>query len=62
MEQAKYFSTIRNLPDDMRVKIRYFYNNLRMRFADFNDKYRIVQSLPEALQGEISLMFNSNLI
>jgi len=40
---------MRNLPEDMRLKIRYYYNNLRMRFDEFSMKHTILSELPVSL-------------
>ena len=46
----------------MKSKVRHYYNNLRLNFADFKQKYEILKELPQSLQGEISLIFNKELI
>jgi hypothetical protein len=59
LEGAKKFCSQRNVPEESRNKIRHFYNNLRMKFAEFTRKHSILSELPKSLEGEISLMFNS---
>ena len=46
----------------MRKKVRHYYNNLRLSFSDFTQKYEILKELPDSLQGELSLVFNRQLI
>jgi hypothetical protein len=39
LEQAKQFSMQRNLPDDLRLRIRLYYNNARLNFQILKDKF-----------------------
>ena len=47
---------------ELRSKVRYYYNNLRLNFYEFNHKYKILRELPNSLQGQLSLVFNRQLI
>ena len=57
-EQAKQLAQQRHLSDELRSKVRYYYNNLRLNFYEFNHKYEILSELPYSLQGQLSLVFN----
>jgi hypothetical protein len=46
----------------MRYKLRYYYNNLRLRYQELNDKHQQISDLPDSIQGELSLLLNSKLI
>lgn len=41
-ELAKQFCDIRLLPTDIRLKIRYFYHNMRIEFEQYNEKTKIL--------------------
>lgn len=62
MEQAKQFALQRNLPDDLRLRIRLYYNNARLNFQILKDKFQILHQLPLTLRSELSLFFNRELI
>jgi hypothetical protein len=62
LEQAKQFATQRNLPDEIRERIRLYYNNLRLNFSVLKDKFQILHQLPLTLRSELSLFFNCELI
>jgi hypothetical protein len=49
-ELAKQFCDIRHLPSDIRLKIRYFYQNMRINFVEYNEKTRILKELPPKIQ------------
>mmetsp|Transcript_2189 Transcript_2189/g.3267 ORF Transcript_2189/g.3267 Transcript_2189/m.3267 type:complete len:156 (-) Transcript_2189:7985-8452(-) len=42
LEQAKKFAVQRNLPDDIRERIRMYYHNLRLNFQLLSDKFSIL--------------------
>lgn len=47
---------------DLRVRIRQYYNNLRINYQVLTDKVQILQKLPLTLRSELSLFFNCKLI
>ena len=62
LEESKKLAVLRNFPSDIRTKIRYFYNNLRLRYDNLCDKFDILQELPNSLKSELSLFINSEVI
>ena len=50
------------MADSLNKKVRHYFNNLRLNFSDFSQKYEILKELPDSLQGELSLVFNRQLI
>jgi len=62
LEHAKNFASQRNLPDEVRTKVRYYYNYLRLRYGDLVERYNILHELPLSLKSELSLFINSELI
>jgi len=58
-ELAKQFCDIRNLPQDIRHKIRLYYQNMRIDFELYNEKTLILSKLPEKMKIQIAPMFNS---
>jgi len=62
LEECKKLSQVRNLPDELRSKMRYYFKTLRLKFEDFKQKSNIVESLPLSLKEELVLQINSNLI
>ena len=48
-ELAKQFCDVRSLPTDIRLKIRYYYHNMRINFEEYNEKTKILQQLPQNL-------------
>ena len=58
LEQAKNFAFLRNLPEDMKSKIRFYYTNLRIKYGDLYEKYNILHELPLSLRSELSLFIN----
>jgi len=62
MEEAKNFAALANLPEELRSKIRSYYNQMRMKYGKLYEKYRILQELPLSLRSELSLFINSDLI
>lgn len=55
-------AVLRNFPSEIRTKIRFFYNNLRLRYDSLCDKFTILQELPNSLRSELSLFINSDVI
>jgi len=62
LHHARKFAAIKNLGEEVLIKIRYFYTTLRLSFDEFSQKHEILKELPVSLQGEVSLLFNSFLI
>ena len=62
LEESKKLAVLRNFPSDIRSKIRFFYNNLRLRYDSLCDKFEILQELPNSLRSELSLFINSDVI
>lgn len=62
LEECKKLSQVRNLPDELRSKMRYYFKTLRLKFEDFKQKSKIVESFPLSLKEELVLQINSNLI
>lgn len=49
-ELAKQFCTSRNLPQDIRLKIRYYYQNIRVSFEEYYERMGILEDLPERMK------------
>lgn len=62
LEESKKLAVLRNFPNDTRTQIRYFYNNLRLRYDNLCDKFDIIEQLPNSLKSELSLFINSEVI
>lgn len=62
LEEAKNFATLRFLPEEMRAKIRLYYNQLRLKYGRLYEKYKILHELPLSLRSELSLFVNSEII
>jgi hypothetical protein len=62
LEQAKNFGTQRALPEDLRQRIRLYYQSLRLNFLRLKDKFKILHQLPLTLRSELCLFFNCELI
>jgi hypothetical protein len=61
-EESKELAVLRSFPSEMRDSIRFYYNNLRLKFENMNETYKILQELPKNLKSEMSLFVNSDLI
>ena len=61
-ELAKQFCDVRSLPSDIRLKIRYYYHNMRINFEEYNEKTKILQNLPQNLKNQIAPLFNSQVL
>lgn len=62
LEQAKNFGTQRGLPEDLQLRIRVYYQNLRLNFLRLEEKFKILHELPLTLRSELCLFFNCDLI
>jgi hypothetical protein len=62
LEKMKKLSELRHLPDKIRAKIRFYFQNLRLPFEEFKRRNKLVETLPVSLKEEISLVVNQKLI
>lgn len=61
-EDALRFAKIYNLPGKVTDKITSYYQNLRLKFVDFDKKHALLHEFSTQLQDELVLAFNSELI
>lgn len=62
MEELKNFATLISLPEDLKYKIRSYYNHMRLKYGKLYEKYKILHELPLSLRTELSLFINQDLI
>jgi len=62
LEQFKILAEMRNLPVELREKIRYYFKHLRIPFEDLRSKLSIIDGLPVSLKGEIASNIHSELL
>lgn len=62
LEQCKILAERRNLPVELREKIRFFFKNLRIPFENLKENANLVEDLPKSLQEEIALCVNNDVI
>ena len=58
-EQAKMLASIRHLPEEMKLKLRYYFKNLRMSFEDFKLKNKIMEELPSSRKEDLIFKLHS---
>lgn len=56
------FGTQRNLPEDVRNRIKLYYKSLRLNFLRLKERFKILHELPQTLRSELCLFFNNDLI
>ena len=61
-DQAKNFGSQLNISEEIMLKIRYFYNELSIKYGDLYERYQNLKELPTSLSTELSIYLNSNLI
>ena len=61
-DQAKTFGSQLNISDKIMLKIRYFYNELSIKYGDLYERYANLKELPKSLSTELAIFLNSNLI
>lgn len=62
LQETKRLAVLRNFPNDIRASIRYFYNDLRLKYDSLCDKFNILEEMPNSLKSELSLFINSEII
>jgi CRP-like cAMP-binding protein len=53
---------VRNLPEKLRHKIRYYFKNLRLPFEELRSHLELLKDLPVSLQEDIAVVINRELI
>jgi hypothetical protein len=61
-EQSKKLAILRSFPRPIRLGIREYYNNLRLKYDSLCSKFEILSELPNNLRSEMSLYLNTDLI
>lgn len=61
-EESKKMAVLRNFTPAIRLQIREYYNNLRLKYDALRDKFTILSQLPNSLRSEMSLFINNELI
>lgn len=62
LERCKQFAQDRALPEQIKKKIRYYYNTLSFEFEEYNKQANIIDDLPDSIRSQVSLMFNKRII
>lgn len=58
-DQTKQFGSQLNIDDNLMRKVRYFYNELDIKYGDLYDRYLNLRELPASLSTELSISFMS---
>lgn len=53
---------MRKLPDKIKRKTEYYFNNLRIPFEELKESRKILDDLPDSLQAELSYVISQNLV
>lgn len=51
LEKCKQFAQDRALPEQIKKKIRYYYNTLSFEFEEYNKQARIIDELPDSIRS-----------
>eukprot|EP00347_Sterkiella_histriomuscorum_P000063 403377328 len=62
LQESKDLAVLRNFPEDIRNDIRTFYNDMKIKYDNFCNKFEILKELPGTLKSELSLFINSEVI
>lgn len=62
LAEMNKLAEVRHLPEKLRKKIRYYFQNLRIPFEELKRRKALSKELPVCLKEEISLLVNQDLI